>query len=218
MEDEYYDVEADAVIISTGVERPHDRIDSRFGLGQHLNVITDLQLARMLSETGPSKGLVIRPYDGEIPSSIAFVQSYESASPPMHTSALCLGINEAILLRGKLAEAEIEVFAGKVEDFRQEHAAALKGLERIEIRDATVSSVEAVDNQNLELTISTNGSETSKVFEMIVLLTQPQLSNAVKQMSKDLDLSLNYASFLAEGEGSVLLTTDNETVQLAAKS
>ena len=218
MEDEYYDVEADAVIISSGVERPYGRIDSSLGLGRHLNVITDLQLARMLSETGPSKGLVIRPYDGEIPSSIAFVQSYESASPPMHTSALCLGINEAILARGKLAEAEIEVFASNLEDFRQEQNAALKGLERIEISDATVSSVEAVDNQNLELTLSTNGSETSKVFEMVVLVTQPQLSNSVKQMSKDLDLSLNYASFLAEGEGSVLLTTDNETVQLAAKS
>ena len=217
MEDEYHDVEADAVIISSGVERPYDRVDSSFGLGKHPNVITDLQLARMLSETGPSKGLVIRPYDGEIPSSIAFVQSYEAASPPMHTSALCLGINEAILLRGKLAEAEIEVFANNLEDFRQEQASALKGLERIEISAATVSSVEAVDNQNLELTISSNGSETSKVFEMIVLLTQPQLSNQVKQMSKDLDLSLNYASFLAEGEGSVLLTTDNETVQLAAK-
>ena len=219
MEDEYYDVEADAVIISSGVERPYDRIDSSFGLGQqHLNVITDLQLARMLSETGPSKGLVIRPYDGEIPSSIAFVQSYESASPPMHTSALCLGINEAILVRGKLAEAEIEVFASNLEDFRQEQDSALKGLERIEISDATVSNVEAVENQNLELTISSNGSETSKVFDMIVLITQPQLSNAVKQMSKDLNLSLNYASFLAEGEGSVLLTTDNETVKLAAKS
>ena len=122
------------------------------------------------------------------------------------------------MLRGKLAEAEIEVFARNVEDFRQEQDSALKGLERIEISDATVSSVEAVENQNLELTISSNGSETSKVFEMIVLLTQPQLSNEVKQMSKDLDLSLNYASFLADGEGSVLLTTDNETVQLAAKS
>ena len=218
MEDEYYDVEADAVIISTGVERPHDRIDSRFGLGQHLNVITDLQLARMLSETGPSKGLVIRPFDGEIPTSIAFVQSYESASAPMHTSALCLAINEAILVRGKLAEAEIEVFASKVEDFRQEQDSALKGLEKIEISDATVSNVEAVENQNLELTISSNGSETSKLFEMIVLLTEPQLSKQVKQMSKELDLSLNYASFLAEGEGSVLLTTDNETVQLAAKA
>ena len=218
MEDEYYDVEADAVIISAGVERPHDRIDARFGLGQHLNVITDLQLARMLSETGPSKGLVIRPFDGEIPTSIAFVQSYESASAPMHTSALCLAINEAILVRGKLAEAEIEVFASKVEDFRQEQDSALKGLEKIEISDATVSNVEAVENQNLELTISSNGSETSKLFEMIVLLTEPQLSKQVKQMSKELDLSLNYASFLAEGEGSVLLTTDNETVQLAAKA
>jgi heterodisulfide reductase subunit A-like polyferredoxin len=218
MEDEYYDVEADAVIISAGVERPHDRIDARFGLGQHLNVITDLQLARMLSENGPSKGLVIRPYDGEIPTSIAFVQSYESASPPMHTSALCLAINEAILVRGKLAEAEIEVFANNLEDFRQEQDSTLKGLEKIEISDATVSNVEAVENQNLEVTISSNGSETSKVFEMIVLLTQPQLSNQVKQMSKELDLSLNYASFLAEGEGSVLLTTDHETVQLAVKT
>ena len=218
MEDEYYDVEADAVIISAGVERPHDRIDARFGLGQHLNVITDLQLARMLSETGPSKGLVIRPYDGEIPTSIAFVQSYESASPPMHTSALCLAINEAVLVRGKLAESEIVVFANNLEDFRQEQDSALKGLDKIEISDATVSKVEAVENQNLEVTISSNGSETSKVFEMIVLLTQPQLSNQVKQMSKELDLSLNYASFLAAGEGSVLLTTDHETVKIAAKT
>lgn len=218
MEDEYYDVEADAVIISSGVERPYDRIDASFGLGKYLNVITDLQLARMLSETGPSKGLVIRPYDGEIPTSIAFVQSYESASPAMHTSALCLAINEAILVRGKLAEAEIEVFVRNVEDFRQEQDSALKGLKKIEISDATVSNVEAVENQNLEVTISSNGSETSKIFEMIVLLTQPQLSNLVKQMSKDLDLSLNYASFLADGEGSVLLSTDNETIQLAGKT
>jgi hypothetical protein len=136
----------------------------------------------------------------------------------MHTSALCLAINEAILVRGKLAEAEIEVFANNLEDFRQEQDSTLKGLEKIEISDATVSNVEAVENQNLEVTISSNGSETSKVFEMIVLLTQPQLSNQVKQMSKELDLSLNYASFLAEGEGSVLLTTDHETVQLAVKT
>ena len=33
MEDEYYDLEADAVIISAGVERPRERIDSSFGLG-----------------------------------------------------------------------------------------------------------------------------------------------------------------------------------------
>ena len=218
MEDEYYDLEADAVIVSSGVERSHQHIDSNFGLGQHLNVITDAQLARMLSETGPSKGLVIRPYDGEIPASIAFVQGYESASPPMHAAAMCLGINEAILVRSKMAEVEIEVFASNLEDFRKEHGSSLKGLKGIEVSEATVSNVEAVDDQSLKLTAESNGSETSKTFDMIVLITEPQLSDDVKRMSRDLDLSLNYASFLAEGEGSVLLATDNETIKLAVKS
>jgi heterodisulfide reductase subunit A-like polyferredoxin len=200
------------------VERPYDRIDPSFGLGQHLNVITDLQLARMLSETGPSKGLVIRPYDGEVPASIAFVQSYESASPPMHTAALCLGINEAILLRSKLSQANIEVFASNLDDFRKEHEPALKKLEKIQISGATVGNVEAEENQSLKLTIVSNGSETSKVFDLVVLITQPQLSNEVNKMSRDLGLSLSYANFLADGEGSVLLTTDNETIKLVAKS
>ncbi|UCE82364.1 MAG: hypothetical protein JSV47_11720 [Deltaproteobacteria bacterium] len=218
MEDEYYDVEADAIIISSGVERPHQRADASLGLGQHLNVITDLQLARMLSETGPSRGLVIRPYDGEIPASIAFVQSYESASPEMHAAALCLGINEAILVRRKLSQSEIEIFVSNLGDFQKKHGAALKGLERIEINEANVSGVEAADDQGLKLTIVSNGNEISKTFDLVVLITQPQLSNEVKQMSKELDLGLNYVNFLAEGEGSVLLTTDKETIQLAAKN
>jgi heterodisulfide reductase subunit A-like polyferredoxin len=217
MEDEYYDVEADAIIISSGVERPHQPVDANLEFGQHLNVITDLQLARMLSETGPSKGLVIRPYDGEIPASIAFVQSYESASPEMHSAALCLGINEAILVRQKLSQSEIEIFVSNLGDFQKKHGAALKGLDRIEINEANVSGVESADDQGLKLTIVSNGSEISKTFDLVVLITQPQLSNEVKQMSKELDLSLNYANFLAEGEGSVLLTTDKETIQLAAK-
>jgi len=90
-------------------------------------------------------------------------------------------------------------------------------LEKIAINDANITSVEAEEDQSLKLTMVSNGSETSKVFDLVVLITQPQLSNEVKKMSRGLDLSLNYANFLADGEGSVLLTTDKETIQLAAK-
>ena len=218
MEDGFYEIEADGIIISAGVERSYAGIDSSFGLGRCSNVITDLQLARMLSPAGPSKGLVIRPYDGEVPSSIAFVQSYESASPAMHTAALCLGINETILLRSRLKESTIEVFASNLEDFSKEHQAALKGLERIQINDAALSKVESVENENLKVTITNNGSETTKVFELVVLITQPQLSTEVKQLSKSLGLSLNYVNFLPAGEGWVLLATDKETIQLASKA
>jgi heterodisulfide reductase subunit A-like polyferredoxin len=218
MEDEFYDIEADGVIISSGVERPYERIDPSLGLGQYFNVITDQQLTRMLSPAGPSKGLIIRPYDGEVPASIAFVQSYESASSEMHAAALCLGINEAILARSKMGQAEIEVFASNLEAFHKKHGAALKKLKKIAINDAKITSVEVEEDQGLKLTIVSNGSETSKVFDLVVLITQPQLSNEMKKMSRSLDLSLNYANFLADGEGSVLLTTDKETIQLAAKS
>ena len=218
MEDAFYEIEADGIIISSGVERPYQTIGSSFGLGQCANVITDLQLARMLSPNGPSKGLVIRPYDGEVPSSVAFVQSYESAPPAMHSAALCLGINQTILLRSKLKESTIEVFASNFEDFSKEHEAALKGLDRIQINHATISKVESVEKENLKITIASNGSETSKVFALVVLITQPQLSREVKELSKSLGLSLSYANFLPEGEGSVLLATDKETIQLAAKA
>jgi heterodisulfide reductase subunit A-like polyferredoxin len=218
MEDEFYDLEADAIIISSGVERPHDRIDATFGLGQHLNVITDLQLARMLSESGPSKGLVIRPYDGEIPATIAFVQSYESASPQMHAAALRLGINEAVLVRRKLPEAEIELFADNVEDLRKENEPAWRDLDNIQISHAPISSVEAAENQSLRLTTVRDGSETSKIYDLVVLITQPQLSSEVRKVSKGLGLSLSYASFLAEGEGSVLLATDQESIKLVSRA
>jgi heterodisulfide reductase subunit A-like polyferredoxin len=216
MEDEYFDLEADAVIISSGTERALDRVDARFGLGRQLNVITDLQLERMLHEAGPSKGLVIRPYDGEIPASIAFVQSYEAAAPAMHAAALRLGINEAVLVRRALPQAEIEVYGRDLQPFLSEHAPALKGLDRIEIREAGVEEITPEEDQSLRLTLGGEGGQESKVFDLVVLITQPQLSREVRELSKKLGLSLGAASFLAGGEGQLLLGTESESVRLAA--
>jgi heterodisulfide reductase subunit A-like polyferredoxin len=216
MEDEYVELEADAVMISPGLERPLDRVDGRFGLGRNLNVITDLQLERMLDDAGPSAGLVIRPYDGEIPTTIAFVQGYENAAANMHKAALCLGINEAVLVRRKVPEAQISVFATELDEFRTQYEASLSGLDGIEITEASVNAVEPEDTQSLKLTVSGNGTEESRVFDLVVLLTQPQVSREVKKLGKNLGLSLGYANFVAE-EDAVLLGTDKETVQLISQ-
>ena len=201
MEDEIFDIEADSVIISPGVERPLGRLDKRFGFGSHLNVITDTQLERMLSRTGPSAGLVIRPYDGEVPTSVAFVQSYASASPEMHQAALCFGVNGAVQVRSKLPQAEIQVFANDLEAFREAQKDALAELDRIEIEEASIGQVEALENQSLELSVGANGSEQKKQFDLVVLITQPQVSKEIKALSKSLDLGVEYASFLTGAEG-----------------
>jgi len=215
MEDQLIDLDADTVIISPGVERAVDRIDKKFGFGKNINVVTDLQLERMLSESGPSGGLIICPYDGRIPTSIAFVQSYGSASPQMHNAALCFAVNEAILTRKKLPRAEITILASNIETFFKEQEKALVSLDRISIREAAVNTVEALDNQSLKLTVGTDGSQEAKSFDLVVLITQPQVTKEVKELSKKLGLGLAYASFITEGTG--LISTEKETLKLTAQ-
>jgi heterodisulfide reductase subunit A-like polyferredoxin len=217
MEDEEFELEADAVIVSAGVERAHDRVDARFGLGQHLNVITDVHLEQMLRESGPSKGLVIRPYDGEIPARIAFVQTYDAAAPAMHSTALCFGINEAILVRRKLPTVEIQVFARDLAGFRKDHEGALEALERIDLQEASATAVTTEENQSLRLTIIRDGTEESCSFDLVVLLTQPQLSRESRQLARALGVSVSAASFFPAGEGSVLVSTDKANLRLASQ-
>ncbi|GLI32842.1 hypothetical protein [Desulforhabdus amnigena] len=215
MKDEYFDLEADTIIISAGVERPIERVNPLFGLGKNNNIITDLQLERMLSASGPSAGLVIRPHDGEIPASIAFVQSYASASPQMHRAALFLGINEAILVRRKLPGAEISLFGQDLAPFLEEQKEALKGLDRIEIREAVVSALTPAENQSLQVTVESNGTQETRTFDLVVLLTQPQISQDVKNLSKKLGLTMSYANFLAQ-DVTGLISTEKETLKLTA--
>ncbi len=215
MQDEYLDLEADTIIISPGVERPLNRVAPHLGLGKNQNVMTDLQMERMLSQTGPSAGLVLRPYDGEIPMSVAFVQGYASASPQMHKSALFLGINEAILVRRKLPSAQISIFAQDLAAFMEEQQGALKALDKIEVREAAVTALEPLESQSLQLTIGSNGSQETKSFDLVVILTQPQLAPDVKNLSKKLGLDMSYASFLAQ-EGSGLISTEKDTLKLTA--
>jgi len=217
MEDEVFDLDADAVVVSAGVDRPVERLDRRFGFGTFLNVITDLQLERMLSRSGPSAGLVLRPYDGEIPRSVAFVQSYGSAAPAMHRRALCFGVNEAVLVRQKLADAEIRVYAADLSSFREEFAKDLEKLDGIEIHEIPVAKIEAMEDQCLRVFFEEDGQTREKTFELVVLLTQPQLSGELKDLSKSLGLSYAYADFLA-GNGPGVIRTEKESIGLAAQA
>ena len=203
IQDEIIELAADSVIISPGVERALDRIDRRFGLAKDTNVITDLQLERMLSESGPSAGLVIRPYDGEIPASVCFVQAYDKAAPGMHHAALTLAINEASLLRQKLPRAEIAMFAGGLDDFPE----GKKALDQagVQVLSAPVQSV--APNGGSSVKVAFGAEAKASEFDLVVLITQPQLSKDTRDLAKSLGLSVTYADFLL-GKGEGVITTD----------
>ncbi|MGC8491114.1 MAG: hypothetical protein ACP5SH_05180 [Syntrophobacteraceae bacterium] len=211
LQDELLELEADSVIISPGVERALDRIDRRFGLAKDVNVVTDLQLERMLSESGPSAGLVIRPFDGQIPSSLAFVQAYDSAASAMNRSAMTLAVNEVSLLRQKMARAEIAFFAS-LEDFPEAKTALdAPGAQLI---GEPVQSVTPNGGSPVKVTF---GEGQTKEFDLVVLITQPKISSDARSLAKSLGLDLSYADFLS-GDGNTFIATEKQEVQLARQS
>jgi len=62
-----------AVIVATGYRLWDASAYEEFGFGRYRDVITSLQLERLLSTTGPTQGYLKRPSDGMVPKSVAFV-------------------------------------------------------------------------------------------------------------------------------------------------
>jgi heterodisulfide reductase subunit A len=82
-----------AVLIATG----HQEFDARrklpLGFGRYANVLTQSQLARLLSASGPTDGELVRPSDGAAPKSVFMLQCVGSrdctSSGNEHCSAIC---------------------------------------------------------------------------------------------------------------------------------
>ncbi len=104
------------VIAATGV-KPYDPT-GLYGYGDERfpDVITSMELERMMSAEGPTNGKVIRPSTGEPPESVAFIQCAGSRSLKegqlSYCSKLCCPntVKNALLLKESFPELDICVF------------------------------------------------------------------------------------------------------------
>lgn len=70
---EEFEFNAGAVILATGYQPFDARRKEEYGYGRYKNVMTNLQLERMLSAAGPTNGRVISPSTGEDVKRVAFI-------------------------------------------------------------------------------------------------------------------------------------------------
>lgn len=106
-------IDVGAVILAPGFDAfPADGA-AEYGWGRYPNVITSLQLERMLSASGPTSGHVRRPSDGKQPHKIAFIQCVGSRDQDHdYCSSVCCtyATKEAILIKEHDPEAEVRIF------------------------------------------------------------------------------------------------------------
>jgi heterodisulfide reductase subunit A2 len=109
-----FTIEARTAILATGYEMTSVENKPQYGAGKISNVITGLQMERLLAPHGPYNR-VLRPADGMEPGSIAFVQCAGSRDMSMgisYCSRVCCmyAIKQAMLLSGALPLADITVY------------------------------------------------------------------------------------------------------------
>ncbi len=111
---EYIDLKVGAIIIATGWDEYPIMKNNEYKYGIYPNVITQIELERMLSPVGPTGGHVYRISDGKIPKTVAMIQCVGSRSlkgNPYCSGVCCnVALKNAQLLKQEYPDIDIAIF------------------------------------------------------------------------------------------------------------
>jgi len=109
------DYNVGAIIVATGFDIFDASQIPTYGYGRYRNVITSLELERLLCASGPTGGHLIRPSDGKIPRTIAFIQCVGSRDRRFGTtycSSICCkySVKDAVLIKEHEPNTTVSIF------------------------------------------------------------------------------------------------------------
>src|SRR5512136_420935 len=115
MNDEELEFDVGTIIVATGMEPYDPRILDEYGYARFENVLTSMELERLINAGGPTAGKVIRLTDGKIPKSVAFIQCVGSRSQrrgrPYCSNICCMNtVKSTIMLKEHYPDMEVKVF------------------------------------------------------------------------------------------------------------
>lgn len=186
--DEELELEFDEVVITRGQDNAFHPFNSDLGCGNYPDVITDLQFERMLSPTGPTKGLVLSPRDGEISVRLAIVQGHPEDEESHLLASLILGVNESILALDRTEKLEVALISPICQPFQDKFLSEAQKVPGLKIVAGTAQSVKKGEGgQPLTLTYTENNEQKQASFDLIVILTKPKISPELVSLSKKLE-------------------------------
>jgi heterodisulfide reductase subunit A-like polyferredoxin len=174
------------------------------------NVVTQMEFERILSESGPYGGIIMRPYDGDIPKKIAFIQVLDAdeveRSPPPIAFKLLLQEAKSAKERGVdscIFAREIYEDTGDIKCFK--------------IHNVKVMETETEGPKNLRLKYVVEGEQEEKEeeFEMVVLSVGFCLPEYVKEMGKLMGVKAEEIKCRAPTVEFEIMKTEKEEIFIA---
>jgi len=112
---EEVELKVGAIIVAVGFDLFDPSQIPPYGYGRHKDVITSLELERLLCASGPTGGHLIRPSDGKIPKTIAFIQCVGSRDRRLgnaYCSSICCkySVKDSVLIKEHVPDARVCIF------------------------------------------------------------------------------------------------------------
>lgn len=174
-----YDLKVGSIILCPGLDRYDPRVRGELGFGRWVNVITSIQFERILSASGPYRGEIKRPGDGEHPEKIAWIQCVGSRDPhnanPWCSSVCCMyATKQAIIAKEHDDRISPTVFYMEMRAFGKDfdkYVDRAKSDYGVRYQRAMISMVrEEPGTGNLVLRYAhEDGTLVDEIFDMVVL-------------------------------------------------
>ena len=208
---ELIDLKVGAIVVATGFEIFDAKKKSEYGYGRYPNVITSLELERLLNASGPTAGHITRLSDGCIPKKVAFIQCVgsrdEKVGNPYCSRVCCMyAIKNAILLKEHVHDVDVAVFYMDIraygKGFEEFYQRSKEEFNVRFIRGRVANVVEVPETKDL-LVRAEDTEEDKRIeerFDMVVLSVGLLPSKEIFKVGKILDLPLDEHGFLYEAD------------------
>ena len=206
--DEFIERQYGAIVVATGFKPIGLEAFNEYGYLDNKDVITSLELERLMNAAGPTNGVLLRPSDGEHPKVITFIQCVGSrdtsgCGKPYCSKICCMyTAKHAMLVREKYPDTEVHVFyidvrtPGKNYDEFYRRAVEQYGVDYIK------GMVGKVYNENGKLMVQgsnlIDNEQITIASDLVVLATAIEPEPSVRKIATLLTASIDTNNFLTE--------------------
>ena len=207
-EPEEIDLDIGTIIVATGYDPYNPTEKKEWSYESAENVITGMELERLINASGPTQGHVLKPSDGDHPKSVAFIQCVgsrdEQINKPYCSRVCCMyAMKNAQLIKDHEPDTEVTIYYMDIRAFGKGFEEFYKrsqekyGIKFIRGRPATV-----LENPDQTLTIRAEDTMLAKVteynYDMVVLSVGLEPPEGIEELRQTIGLSKSADGFLME--------------------
>jgi heterodisulfide reductase subunit A len=204
-EGEIVEVDVGTIVVATGYKVMEKDCFKELA-PQHSNVMTALQLERLISATGPTGGKLLKPSNNEKPKTINFVSCVGSRDVNHHTycSRVCCMymIKQARLLKEKYPDLDIYMHFIDVRTAGKDYDEYYTGARRMGINflKGKVGSIQTLDDDKMRVVAydMEHGENVEIESDMVILATAIEQTESAKGLAQKLGLQFDGSGFFKE--------------------